>query len=192
MRTLLVTALCTALGVTAFALDIGKPSPAFPIHRLGGRPDLQLSQYRGKVVAFALIDTECPHCQHLTGLLNDIAKEYAGKGVQIVACAFNDGAAQRLPLFIQKFQPSFPIGYSSHDPVMAYLSYSALRPLYVPHMVFLDRKGIVRADILGESDFMKDPETNVRKELNELLGAPPAQSKAKKGATTASTAPSHP
>ncbi|MBZ5579468.1 MAG: TlpA family protein disulfide reductase [Acidobacteriia bacterium] len=191
MRTLLVTVSCIALAATAFGLELGKLSPAFPIHRLNGQPDLQLSQYRGKVVAFALIDTECPHCQHLTGVLNQVAKEYAGKGVQIVACAFNDGAAGRLPEFIKQFQPSFPIGYNQHDPVVAYLSYSALRPLYVPHMVFLDRRGIVRADILGESDFMKDPESNVRKELDELLKPATTQSSAKKS-TTASAAPSHP
>lgn len=192
MRVVLASALWIVLGASAFALDAGKPSPAFPIKRLDNKPAIQLSQYRGKVVALALIDTECPHCQHLTGVLNDIAKEYADKGVQIVACAFNDGAAGRLPQFMDKFKPGFPVGYSTNDEVRAYLGFSPLRILYVPHMVFLDRKGVVRADILGESDFMKNPEQNVRKELDELLKTTVTRAPAKRSSATASAAPSHP
>jgi thiol-disulfide isomerase/thioredoxin len=195
MRIFVISALSLALGLTALAMDIGKPSPPFSIQRLNG-PAVPLTQFQGKVVALAFIDTECPHCQHLTGVLNAIAKEYEGKGVQFVECAFNDIAAQRLPFFIQNFQPSFMIGYSQRDPVLNYLSYSILKPLYVPHMVFLDRKGVVRGDYAGESDFMTNPEKNVRAELDELLKAAPATSShpaAKKAVkSTASAAPSHP
>ena len=191
MRIVLVTALCIVLAATAFALDIGKPSPAFTIQKLNGSA-MPLTQFRGKVVALAFIDTECPHCQKLTGLLNVISKEYEAKGVQVVECAFNDAAQQNLPGFIQKFQPTFPIGYSPRDPVITYLAHSVLKPLYVPHMVFLDRRGMVRADINGEDDFMKDPETNVRKKLDELLKPASTTSTHGQAKTTASAAPSHP
>jgi len=55
--------------------------------------------------------------------------------------------------------------------VMSYLQRSILdtRPLYVPHMVFLDRRGMIRADYPGESDFFKDQATNIRAELEKLL-----------------------
>ena len=197
MRIALITALSLGLGLTALAMDIGKPSPAFTVQRLNA-PAVPLSQYHGKVVALAFIDTECPHCQHLTGVLNTIAKEYQGKPVQFVECAFNDGAVQLLPEFIRKFQPTATMGYSPRDPVLTYLAHSILRPLYVPHMVFLDRQGVVRGDFPGESDFMTNPEKNIRTELDELLkpaatSAHPA-SKTKTAAvkSTASAAPSHP
>src|SRR5581483_8621389 len=110
MRTTLAALSCVLLAGAAFAgVELGKPSPALTMQRIGA-PPLQLSQYKGKVVALAMIDTECPHCQNLTKQLNIIAKEYEGKPVQVVACAFNDGAQQRLPLFMQQFQPTFPIG----------------------------------------------------------------------------------
>ena len=66
------------------------------------------------------------------------------------------------------------MGWTSRAAAMAYLQRSILdtRPLYVPHMVFLDRRGIIRADYPGESDFMKDPATNIRAELEKLLKAP--------------------
>ena len=177
MRTILVTTIGTLLVLTAFAAEVGKPSPALTIQRLSS-PPLQISQYKGKVVALAFIDTNCPHCQNLTKLLNVISKEYAPKGVQVVACAFNDGVKDLLSEFLQKFQPTFPVGYCDRDAVMVYVQYSVLKPFYVPHMVFLDRRGVVRGDFAGESDFMTQPDVNVRTELDQLL----------KGATSTSAA----
>ena len=198
MRILLITALGLTIGVAAFAeMETGKPAPAFTVQRLNG-PAIPLSQFKGKVVALAFIDTECPHCQHLTGVLNTIAKEYEGKPVQFVECAFNDGAMQLLPGFIQKFQPVATMGYSPRDPVMTYLAHSILKPLYVPHMVFIDKQGIVRGDFPGESDFMTNPDKNVRTELDELLKPATRTSAHPAGKTqaavrpTASAAPSRP
>jgi thiol-disulfide isomerase/thioredoxin len=199
MRTVALIAFCLGLSFTAIAMDVGKPAPAFTVQRLNG-PAIPLSQFKGKVVALAFIDTECPHCQHLTGLLNEIAKQYQAKGVQFVECAFNDAAMQRLPWFIQQFQPTATMGYSQRDPVLNFLSYSILKPLYVPHMVFIDRKGVVQGDYAGESEFMSNPEKNIPAKLDELLkpavttSAHPAPHKARGGAvkSTASAAPSHP
>jgi len=177
MRLLLLSTFCTALPFTALGMDLGKPSPPLSIQQLSGSP-LQLTQYKGKVVALVFIDTSCPHCQNLTKLLNGITKQYTAKGVQFVACAFNDGAQQLLPQFIQQFQPNFPVGFCSRDAVLNYLSYPVLQPLYVPHMVFLDRRGVVRGDYLGESEFMTHPDTKIPGELDGLLKGGPASASA--------------
>jgi thiol-disulfide isomerase/thioredoxin len=168
MRFLPYTAVCVLLASTAVAMDVGKPSPPLTIQRLSGTA-IDLNQYKGKVVALAFIDTTCPHCQHLTQLLNTISKQYADKPVQFVACAFNDGAQALLPKFIQEFQPTFPVGFCARQAVLTYLSYPVLQPLYVPHMVFLDKRGVVRGDYLGESDFMSHPDTRIPAELDQLL-----------------------
>ena len=76
-----------------------------------------------------------------------------------------------LPEFLQKFQPAFPVGYCDRDAVMVYVQYSVLKPFYVPHLVFLDRRGVVRGDFAGESEFMTQPDVNVRTELDQLLKA---------------------
>jgi peroxiredoxin len=170
MRFLFATTVCGLLAFAASAMDIGKPSPALTIPQLSG-PPLQVSQYKGKVVAIAFIDTNCPHCQNLTKLLNVISKEFAGKPVQILGCAFNDGAQGVLSQFIQTYQPNFPVGYCSRDVVLNYLQFPVLKPLYVPHMVFLDKRGIVRGDFVGESEFMTRPDVNVRNEIDQLLKA---------------------
>jgi thiol-disulfide isomerase/thioredoxin len=165
--------------LTALAAEPPRPSPPLAIERLDA-PAVQLSQYRGKVVALALISTTCPHCQDLTRLLVTLSREYALRGVQFLECAFNDEAKPGMAAFLQQFQPPFPVGWTTHAAAMAYLQRTILdtRPLYVPHMVFLDRRGMIRADYPGESDFMKDPATNVRAELEKLL-KPPATAPAK-------------
>jgi hypothetical protein len=96
--------------------------------------------------------------------------------VQVLECAFNEDAKQTIAEFLQNLQPPFPVGWTSRAAAMAYLQRSILdtRPLYVPHMVFLDRRGIIRADYPGESEFFKDPATSIRAELEKLL-KPPAK-----------------
>jgi thiol-disulfide isomerase/thioredoxin len=173
MRTAILTLLCATSALAADTATPPRPSPPLTIERLGA-PAVELSQYRGKVVALAFIFTTCSHCQDLTKLLGPLSREYALRGVQVLECAFNDDAKQTMGEFVQQFQPPFPVGWTSRAAAMAYLQRTILdtRPLYVPHMVFLDRRGIIQADYPGESDFMKDPATNIRAELEKLLKAP--------------------
>ena len=72
----------------------------------------------------------------------------------------------------------YPVGYSSHAAVLTYLQRSIIdpRPLYVPHMVFLDRTGTIRADIAGESEFFHDAEPNLRAQLDRMLKVAPGGS----------------
>lgn len=160
----------TALACGVLAAQTPRPSPAFEIQRLSG-PALRVSQYRGKVVALAFIDTECSHCQDLTRTLKGIARDYAGRGVAILECAFNDAAKASLPEFQQRFDPPFPVGWNTRAAVMSYLQYSVIdqRPLYVPHMVFIDRAGTIRSDYPGEDLFFRDPDVNIRAELERML-----------------------
>ena len=152
--------------------ETARPSPPFTILRPNG-PAVRLSQYRGKVVAVAFIQTECPHCQQLTTELNLIAAEYKDRGVQILECAFDVNAAAALPRFLERFKPPFPVGYSTTAAVMAYLQYTIIdpRPMTVPQMVFLDRTGVIRAQYAGESEFFRDPGPNVRMQLEKMAGA---------------------
>jgi len=162
------------LAALANAADTARPSPPFTIQRVGA-PPLQLSQYKGKVVALAFISTSCSHCQQLTTELNLVARDYAARGVQFLECAFNPDAITALPEFLQRFAPPFPVGYSSNPEVMAYLQANAARPLYVPHMVFLDRAGVIRADFPAEDSFFQNANGNIHAQLDKMLPAPGAK-----------------
>jgi thiol-disulfide isomerase/thioredoxin len=171
MRTRLIACLLSFAALT-LAADGVRPSPPFRFQLVGtpAPPPIVLSQYRGKVLALAFIHTTCPHCQHLTQVLMPIAHDYAPRGVQVLACAFNEGAEQLLPAFLGEFHPGFPVGWSTNKEVYSYLQYTDDNPMqFVPHMVFLDRRGVIRADFPGESNFFLDPDTNIRKQLDGLL-----------------------
>jgi peroxiredoxin len=183
MRTILVSLLCATVLFTGSAAEPARPSPAFSIMRIGAAP-LKLSQYRGKVVALAFIYTTCPHCQHLTTILNSVAKDYSARGVQVLECAFNDDAVPTMPEFLKQVDPQFPVGFATRASVMSYLQYAIAdpRPLYVPHLVFLDRAGTIRGDYPGEGPFFADPDANTRKQLDQMLkrSGPSASASTKK------------
>src|SRR4051812_39301547 len=111
------------LALTANATDIPRPSPPLTILR-DGAPPIQLSQFRGKIVALAFIQTSCSHCQNFTTILNVLAKDYAPRGVQFLECAFNDDAKATMPEFLKRFAPAYPVGYTSNAAVMTYLQHS--------------------------------------------------------------------
>jgi AhpC/TSA family len=180
MRSLLGAIAGLAVAYGLLAADTVRPSPPFEIQRLNG-PALQVKQFRGKIVALAFIDTECSHCQDLTTTLKGISRDYAGRGVVVLECAFNNGAKASLPEFQQRFDPPFPVGWNTRAAVMSYLQYNLIdpRPLYVPHMVFIDRAGAIRSDYPGEDVFFRDPNANIRAELDKLLHGHSASVKGK-------------
>ena len=89
-----------------------------------------------------------------------------------------------MPEFIQRFHPAFPVGWNSEAAVRNYLQYTIMdpRPLYVPHMVFLDQRGVIRRDCAGESGFFQNADANIRAELDKMLKA------AGRGATSSTAA----
>jgi thiol-disulfide isomerase/thioredoxin len=181
MRTVIISLLtCAALALAAEPAP-PRPSPPFSILRADAQA-LTLASFRGKVVALVFISTTCSHCQDFTRALVPIANEYAPRGVQFLECAVNEGAMAAVPGFVQQFQPPFPVGFNTQAAVDEYLRRSILLTFYVPHAVFLDRNGMIVGDFEGESDFMKDPAENTRKELDKLLTAKaPARKKAAVG-----------
>jgi len=159
-----------ALACAALAAEPPRPSPPLEILRPGA-PALTLSQYKGKIVVLALIHTTCSHCQQFTVMMNILAHEYTPRGVQFLECAFNDDALVTMPEFQQRFHPTFPVGYTSAAAVNTYLRRTVLdpHPLYVPHLVVLDRAGRIHADYPGEDPFMHTAETGLRTLLDNML-----------------------
>jgi thiol-disulfide isomerase/thioredoxin len=170
-RSLRVLALLLGLSAAgAFAAEVPRPSPEFAINLPGGGQAL-LSQHRGKVVVLSFILTTCPHCQTTTQLLSKLQREYGPRGLQVLESAFNDMAGMLVPDFIARFQPAFPLGFNSRESVMEYLQISPMFRTYVPLVVFVDRKGVIRAQHGGEEEFFKEGavEKNMRAIIEKLL-----------------------
>jgi len=165
-------------GLAASAQQVPRPAGEFAIKMPGGRVTL-LSQYAGKVVVLAFISTTCPHCQHTVQVLSAIQNEYAQRGVQVLAAAFNPDADVLVPGFIAQFRPTFPVGSADRDSVLEYEQASLVKPNFVPELIFIDRGRVIREQHKGEdSAFFNDQEKNIRATLDMLLKEPVKSAKA--------------
>lgn len=168
------------------AAEVPRQAPELAVQLVSGR-QLLLSQLRGKVVLLEFLHTTCPHCQQSSALIERLTKEFGPRGFQPVGVAFNDNAAQLVPDFVRQLGLTFPVGVASRETVIEYLQHPMTVPLYVPQMVFVDRKGVIRAQHGGDDEFLKNLEPNLRKLLDELLKEPAATQRTRGAKTRART-----
>jgi len=161
---LLLSLVCAA----AFAQTTSRRAPELAIHTVGS-PDLKLSAYKGKVVVLAFLNTGCEHCQHFAQELAGLQKDYGPKGVQVLAVVFDNGAKAGLPSFREKFVRGFPVGYSDEATVLDWLKQKPEDGYFVPIVAFIDRRGLIESQHLGDDNLFQDPETNIRRKLDRLV-----------------------
>lgn len=127
-----------------------RPSPEFKIRFIDGS-QVNLSSFRGKVVALLFVHTTCPHCQETSRVFTRLSAEYGARGFQAVDVAFNTMANLYVRDFIKDNGISYPVGFDTPENVMAYLGYSIMDRYVVPQIVWIDRKGNIRAqtDAMG-------------------------------------------
>jgi thiol-disulfide isomerase/thioredoxin len=155
------------------AQQLPRKSPEFIINMTGGKPAIPLSTYKGKVIVLAGILTTCPHCQHSVTLLSKLQNELGPKGLQVIACAFQEAPELAVPLFVKQFNPPFPVGFTTDmKAVLDYYQYSPMNLPKMPMLAFIDRQFNIRAEHQGgEEAFFGDPqqETNLRTQIEALL-----------------------
>lgn len=173
------------------AAEVPRPAPEFVIKFTSGQQIL-LSQYRGKVVALEFLSTTCPHCQTCSALLEKMYKEYGPRGFQPLAVAFNEMAGLLVPDYIKQSGLTFPVGFSERDPVLNYLQHPTILRLMVPQLIFIDRKGTIRAQHGGDTDFFTNEEKNMRAQIEALLKEPAAFRKTAPASKAKKTAPPKP
>ena len=165
------------LGLLFTAILLSAQTPAVPRKA----PDLAiqtsqekflwLSEYAGKTRLVAVIMTTCPHCQYTTGILNKIQKDYAARGLQIVASAIEPMSSLHVDDFKKQFSPQFPIGYNDQKYVMKFLGLGENDPMFVPQLVLVDKAGTVRAQLTGDDPRMEKEtqEKNLRELIEKVL-----------------------
>jgi peroxiredoxin len=177
----LIALAATIAAAPGFGAQIPRKAPEFVFHMAGG-PEQLLSAYKGKTIALAFMYTTCIHCQKIAGTLTKVQEEYKAKGVQVLGAVFDDGAASRAVEFHQKFAPNFPIGYSEKRAVLEFLGLPPDDPYFVPIIVFIDKRGMIRSQYIGDETFLSHQEVNIRAELDKYLKST--------GTTTTSTSAS--
>jgi thiol-disulfide isomerase/thioredoxin len=153
---------------TAIAQKPTIPKPGEKIElKTGGKIDLK--QYRGKALVVVMISTTCKHCITAIQFLTEMQKQYGAQGLQVVGLAGDPNANDAVLAFIEVYHPNFPFGYLQQD---AFLKLAHLptdgRP-FVPVVLFVDPKGMVRNRLFGNDVQMKNTEKALQDGIKELL-----------------------
>jgi hypothetical protein len=87
----------------------------------------------------------------------------------VVEAAVNDNPD--VPGFIQRFHPPFPVGIAGGQAALDYMQWPKDERPLVPLMVFIDRKGMIRAQYSGldEKFFDDQQDQHIRDIVLKLL-----------------------
>ena len=180
MRFLLAAVLCGA-SLIAAAAEIPRPAPDLSFTDQNGRT-VRLSDHKGKVVVLEFLLTTCPHCQNSVRILSKLNTELGKRGFVPLGVAIDpqgDVAA-----FVRTYGVNFPLGKVPQDTAHSFLQRSVMAgPMYMPQMVIIDRKGVIRAQYGGSDPFFgSNEEANVRSVVEKHLAEGAAATPAKKPA----------
>jgi peroxiredoxin len=178
------------LGLSCLPLQAGgspvpRKAPAFAI-QTAPEKYIWLSEYAGRPIILAFILTDCSHCQYTTGLLSAIQRDYADRGLQVIESAIDSMSALRIPDFLKKLNPPFPVGYNEQSYAAIFLGYGEKDPMFAPQIVFIDRTGMIRAQFGGDDPkLLKEVQDKMLREtLDQTLKAGGQDPPTKKGPVT--------
>ena len=188
MRLLPVAALLLpALALQAENPPVIRHSPEFVLRYNDGHQTL-LSSYKGKVIGLLFVHTTCPHCQHISQVFTQLQKEYGPRGFQALDVAFNNMANLYVPEFVKTYGIGYPVSFASPDEALDYLKYSVMQRYVVPQMVWIDKRGDIRAQTTPMGEDNNQYTEGYWRNMIETLLKEPAGGTAKKAITRSTPA----
>ena len=156
----------------ALAAKTPRTLATVPIVGSDGKP-INLRHYRGRTVILMIFSTACGDCIRMIGMMNDLQQELGPKGLQVIGAAGDPVAQYTLAPFVQRYRPSFPIGYIDKDAIIKVADVPpGMRP-FVPILLFIDKWGMVREQYYGDHPLMKSGEPALKALAKAMLGITP-------------------
>jgi peroxiredoxin len=172
-----------AFATSVFAVEVGKPAPAFTGTDINGKT-VKLSDYAGKIVVIESYNSDCPFCNnhYKTGAMPEMQKGLAAKGVVwlLVNSVNPKNFSHRTP---EQAKAEMADKKITAD---AWIDDSAgvIGHLYgmqtTPHMFVIDKSGTLVYD--GAIDDQPDPSHDpakarnyVREAVDEVIGGKPVE-----------------
>ena len=141
-----LTSLCVLGGVFAFTAFAGdetsQPAPRFRAKTTTG-DQYNNANIKGKVVLFEFWTTWCKYCEEEAELVDDIAKEFSGKGLIVLAVDVLE-PDQKVKKYLAEHPRSVPIVLTK-DTNLAAMYNAQSYPIYV----VIDRDGNIAAEQRG-------------------------------------------
>jgi peroxiredoxin len=138
-------------------------APDLKIVEASGKTTM-LSAFRGRVVLFAFISTQCAHCQRASTVFEQLSHEFRDH-LQVAEVAFDQDADTTA--FTKRFGLSFPVGIGTSEVAHDFLGIARGERLGTPQVVVIDRSGVIRA----QSERLGSPILQTYDYLRELLKA---------------------
>jgi peroxiredoxin len=167
MRRLLLAIALLVTALNAAQASDTRPAPNYSAQTVDGKT-ISIESYRGQVVLFAFIYTECPHCQKVSQMLQRLQEAYGEKDVQPFIVAINPDAATRLPAFVEKLAIKYPIAIDTQPNARKFMGIPATGWVMTPALVIIDREGTIRFEHAG-NDPAVDDEPALRALIDTLV-----------------------
>jgi thiol-disulfide isomerase/thioredoxin len=119
-----------------------------PFTTLDGRQGT-LESLRGKVVLVNFWATWCPYCRHEMPAMQEFYRDYAGRGIEIIAFSVDDEAG-KVREFMRDNGYTFPAAMAGSDQQRAFGGVSRLPVSFV-----IDRDGKLRHKIHGQVHYSR-------------------------------------
>jgi peroxiredoxin len=168
-----------ALGALTLAAGqlSGRRAPSFALMDSGMRYH-DILDYRGKVLILDLMQTNCPHCQKLTVLLERV-KAKMGDKIQVLSMVTLPDTTATVSKYIAAHKVTSPMLFDSGQVMAAYMKIDPLRPAPVdfPHLFIVDAQGFIREDF-GQQQVQSLTEASLTAAINQamqggIVAAPP-------------------
>ncbi len=168
------------LSARAFGAQIPRAAPPLKFVSHSGQ-QIDLAQYKGKVVLLEWLLTTCPGCQESSKILSKLQTEYGSRGVQALGVAIDENAGLKLADYVRSYATSFPVGALPHRMATSFLQASVMEPLMMPQIVVIDRQGMIQEQHGGKDAWHQNAEKNLRASLAKYLARPGAAPKKQPG-----------
>jgi cytochrome c biogenesis protein CcmG, thiol:disulfide interchange protein DsbE len=145
LATLLLLALLTGCSSERTTVANEEPAPPFELERLAGGT-IALDDLRGQVVALRFWADWCPFCRREMRELEPVYQQFREQGLEILAVNVGQDRS-RVQRFVDRVGYSYPTLLDPDSTIARRYGVIA-----IPVTFFIDREGIVRGRILGESD----------------------------------------
>jgi cytochrome c biogenesis protein CcmG/thiol:disulfide interchange protein DsbE len=146
----------------AWPLTQGDAAPSCAAPALDTGRALNLAEYKGQVVYLDFWASWCGPCRQSFPFMNELQREFGGKGLQIVAVSV-DKTAEDARRFLARYPAQFATALDSSGACP-----TAYRLQGMPSSYVIDRNGTVRAIHAGFHDRDK---AEIRQQLVDALSA---------------------
>jgi hypothetical protein len=165
---------CRALtALMLLAAAYAQSPPAHPLTYLPIKtPDtkgINLRKFRGKEVILVMFSTECASCIETVAVLSKIERDFASRGLQVIGAAIDPNAAYSVAPWVQRYRPSFPVGYLDEDSVIKIANLKKDDYAVVPIILFIDSIGVVRVQYNGKDPIFKNQQEKALRAIADSL-----------------------